>query len=154
MRFTTHTLFTITLLFFIFDYFTIHQPLLFIIIALLATCIVDIDHPHSKAGKFFQPFSYIIKWILGHRGALHSILVPICLFFLFKFLGYQEVGIAVLLGYTSHLVMDALTPAGIKLFYPLQYKIRGPIKTGSWAEKLLAILLTITISLKLVFSLL
>jgi inner membrane protein len=153
MRVTTHLLFTFILLFFYFDHFTLASPLVFIIIALITTLIVDIDHPHSTAGKYLRPFSDILQWVLGHRGLLHSLLVPICIFLILRFFNYTEPAIAILLGYTSHIIMDILTPSGIRIFYPLKYKIRGPIKVGSWEEKILTIFLIIAIAIKLLFLL-
>ncbi len=152
MRSTTHFLFSVICLLFYFTYFSVKHPFLFIVLALITTLCVDIDYSGSKVGKLTQPFSSIIHKILGHRGLLHSMLVPICLFIIIQFLGYPEQAIAVLIGYVSHIVLDMMTPAGIKIFYPLQYNISGPIRTGSWAEKILIILFVIVIMLKLFFS--
>jgi inner membrane protein len=153
MRSLTHVLFTIAILLFYMDHFTLQSPILFILLTIFATLIVDIDHAHSKAGKLLQPFSYILKWLFGHRGLLHSILVPICIFLILTFLNYSEEAIAILIGYTSHIAMDLLTPAGVRIFYPLKFKIHGPIKVGSWAEYMLMICVAITITVKLFFVL-
>ncbi|MCU5332126.1 MULTISPECIES: metal-dependent hydrolase [Bacillus] len=49
---------------------------------------------------------------------------------------YPIIYIGMFIGVLSHLVLDALTPSGIQLLYPLKMKIRFPIytSTGSMIE--------------------
>lgn len=76
----------------------------------------------------FKPFefpAFITDKLFKHRGFLHSLLAVLLLAFIL--LGFfpklpKEIVIATLLGYTSHLVTDALTPQGIAWFYPLEWR--------------------------------
>ena len=45
-------------------------------------------------------------------------------------------GLAMFIGYASHLVLDSLTPTGVKLLSPLKdVKLHGMIRTGSRGEE-------------------
>ena len=56
----------------------------------------------------------------------------------------SEIGIAIFLGYFSHLIADALTKNGIKPFYPLlNMKINGFFRTNSLLEKIFFLILVI-----------
>lgn len=88
--------------------------------------------------------AFFIDKIFKHRGFLHSLLaVALLAFILLGFLPQvpTEIHIAILLGYTSHLVTDAMTPDGIPWFYPIEYRGRLLPKmlcvtTGSFMETL------------------
>ena len=153
MQAKTHILFSLICVLFYIDYYNVQNPIIFTILVLFTTLAVDIDESNSKLGKHFKPFSSIIQWILGHRGLLHSLLIPLLFYIILSFLNQQEIAVAIVIGYISHIAMDILTPQGVYIFYPFKLKINGPIKVGSWLEKLLAILLLIAIAVKLLFVL-
>ena len=70
----------------------------------------------------------------SHRGITHHFFIVPLLFTLYYLYPYPEL-LAFAVGYTSHLVMDAMTPLGIP--YRLSYYPRFSIpvyKTGSWRE--------------------
>ncbi len=117
--------------------------MLFMIIVLFMTLFVDIDEPESKIGKLFWPVAYSIKWVLGHRGLFHSLIPPLLLFLVCKFIGWNEVAIAAFIGYSAHLGADMLTPHGIYPLYPIPWRIRGPIRVGSIGEYIFAGMLVI-----------
>ena len=97
----------------------------------------DIDERKSKIGRKNKTLSTMINFIFGHRGFFHSIYIPLILYFIFYYIN-NEIGIAILAGYFSHLFMDGLTKNGIRPLYPLiNKKINGFIKTNSILEKIL-----------------
>ena len=86
--------------------------------------IPDIDLIFSHRGLFHTPILYIIIW-----GLLTFQIANPYYGFLLN---------AIFIGIASHLILDALNPTGIPLFFPLENKRRhfANIKTGSWAETL------------------
>lgn len=138
MRAFTHLLFSVLGVLVFAKYFFIENYFLFFFIVLFTTLFVDIDEADSTIGKRLQPFSIIINAIFGHRGIFHTLLIPLPVFLTLHFFQYPEIANAIFLGYSSHLFMDMLTPAGIYPFYPLQWRIHGPIRVGSVFEWVLA----------------
>lgn len=95
---------------------------------------VDIDHEGALINKFF-PITQNFSRIFPHRGVFHSVWAPVLFFFPFAYLLDNTYGMAFVLGYCSHLVADSLTIQGINFLNPFtQFKIAGPIHTGSWLE--------------------
>lgn len=152
MRARTHILFSGICLLFYIDYFEINNIILFGFLLFFATLFPDIDEAGSAIGKKTQPFSTIINIICKHRGVFHSLLLPCAMGLTLLFFLQTEAAIAIFIGYCSHLVMDMITPAGIYLFYPLKFKIRGPIAVNSFFEKILFWMLILIILLKLLVS--
>ena len=138
--FYTHLVFSLFIALLSAKLFGIEQ-LYFIFIIALFGIIPDIDTHKSKVK--IPILSFILKTIFKHRGIFHSVFIPILLFFVLSYLGYYIIGLAVLLGYLSHIFLDALTPSGIRLFWPLRFKVKGFIKTNSIMEKALFILLSV-----------
>tara|TARA_Y100000310_G_scaffold320072_1_gene376104 strand:- start:1450 stop:1878 length:429 start_codon:yes stop_codon:yes gene_type:complete len=111
----------------------VFQDASFVIVVLIASLLPDIDHPQAKMGKVFKPFSFLFS----HRGFFHS-LFPLIFFLLLTQL--HAIFLAIALGYTSHLVLDALTRKGIMPFHPIsRYKLKGPCKSGGITEYVLLI---------------
>jgi inner membrane protein len=70
----------------------------------------------------FVPMSQVVRATFQHRGALHSrlgvVFVAVCFALpLIIFTGWV-MGIALLLGYVSHLALDCCTPRGLRLKWP------------------------------------
>lgn len=108
----------------------------FIAIVLFAALLPDADHENSKINSKI-PGLKIVSTVFGHRGILHSIWIPLCLWFILYFGFHSSYGIAVFIGYLSHLVSDGLTKMGINMIHPLnQFRIQGFIETGSVVEHL------------------
>ena len=119
------------------DFFNIKNKILFMLIALFFSVFPDIDERRSKIGKKTKLVSGITNFVFGHRGLVHTIYIPLILFIISYNIS-NEIGIAVLAGYFSHLFLDALTKIGIKPLYPLINKrINGFFKTNSLLEKIL-----------------
>lgn len=111
--------------------------------SLFGSLLPDIDHPNSTISHKMPLLSKVITTFFGHRGMTHTFLV----LFLTTFLGlFSTVYMPVVLqttmvaffigyaaGYASHLFLDALTPAGIPVFFPFYRKnVRlAHIRTGS-----------------------
>ncbi len=71
----------------------------------------------------------------AHRGFTHHLFLIPLLFALYYFLYPEPLFLSFVVGYTSHLVMDAMTPLGLP--YRLSYYPRFSLniyKTGSWKE--------------------
>lgn len=94
----------------------------------------DVDHPGSTMGKKLKPISLIVNKLFGHRGFTHTFLALVLsslpIFFLSVYLpvewGLQRMlvsyGIGYAVGYLNHLLLDALTPAGIPFLFPFTTK--------------------------------
>jgi len=138
----THLVFALLIGLLTFEYFNLN-PFLFIIIISLTSFLPDIDHPKSKIGRRFFVLSYPINFLLGHRKFFHSMTIALGLSFAFWYFfgGYY---IPFLMGFLSHLIADGLTKQGIDFTYPFDFfKIRGFIKTGGFAEKIILIILVL-----------
>jgi len=134
----THAMFSL-LVALLYARYGARPDLVFITFLMAGTLLPDIDSARSTIGKRVKVLSRALEYIAGHRGLLHSLAgwlllaIPVGLF------GVKAVT-AFTLGYVSHLALDALTPTGVRLFYPLKYRICGSIRTDSLAEKLFFLL--------------
>ncbi len=129
MLIKTHLAITLFLVLLLLPF--VKMPLLFLLIALIATYIPDIDSKNSKIGNhwYLRPF----QWIARHRGFVHSftflflITLLLALFLPFLALGF-------FIGYSSHLIADSFTLNGIKPFYPCKKRSCGGVNTGGLNE--------------------
>ncbi len=151
MLFYNHILLGIISFLIFKDFFVGGNEILFFFFVLLGSILPDIDG-ESKVNRWSGFVGIIVKKISKHRGFFHSVF-----FFLFLsvvmnlFLGnYFAWGL--LIGYFSHLFGDAITRMGVRPFYPLSYfKIKGPLKVGSFMEEIILLVLFCVVLLK-VFS--
>lgn len=102
---------------------------------MLGSLLPDIDHKNSKINNKIK-ISKLLTFIIKHRGVTHSILALILLsVLLWRFAG-ELYAISLFIGYSSHLLIDAITKEGVCLFSPLsKFRIRGIIRTGKIIEK-------------------
>jgi|TARA_B100001971_G_C18145067_1_gene512603 inner membrane protein len=148
----THLAFGLLVSLLSINFFNIQNKLLFVLIAILFSIFPDIDERKSKIGREHKIISTIINFIFGHRGFFHAIYIPLILYFIFYYIN-NEIGIAILTGYFSHLLADGLTKNGIRPLYPIiNKKINGPIKTNSILEKTLFLIIIILILYVLLIS--
>ncbi|MBI2670989.1 metal-dependent hydrolase [Candidatus Woesearchaeota archaeon] len=139
--FKTHLLISLLLGLFTFQFFEINK-FIFIALVILAGSLPDIDIPSSKIGKKTRPVSNIINFLFGHRGILHSIFIPVLLFFVLSYYNLYEYGYAVLIGYLGHLLADAISSEGVNFLHPfLKLRIQGFIRVGGFLEYILFMLL-------------
>jgi inner membrane protein len=96
----------------------------------------DIDHPHSWLGRRLPLVSRPLAALLGHRGVTHSLLAVAGCAWLLAAQGVARGIVAPLaVGALSHLAADALTPAGLRLAWPLRARVGLSLcRTGSAAE--------------------
>ena len=150
MLFRTHITFSILIFFALRKVLPI--PIWVLFFVLFSTAIVDIDIKNSKIGKrwYFRP----IQWITKHRGFLHSTTMGILLSLLVASFN-KWAGFGFLVGYVSHLFLDCLTKAGVRLFWPIKWKLKGFIKSGGVIEDIffvIFLLLDILIVAKVIFG--
>lgn len=127
-------------------------------VAVVAAWLPDVDNPRSKLGNglsrmksptlnavsrpiswFLRISSFVLVRIVGHRTLTHSLLgvllfaLPVWLFFG----GFPNLSVALVVGYASHVLADALNTRGVPLLWPLGKPIRllpGGIRSGGVAE--------------------
>jgi len=104
-------------------------------ILVLGAMFPDIDKGTSLLGRHFK-----LSWLFKHRGFFHSFYALILFSVIVYILSSLEVAIAFTVGYFSHLVLDALTKAGLS-FFMIDKKKRGPFKSGGLFDKLLFFIL-------------
>lgn len=117
-----------------------------ITLAVISSLLPDICHTQSKIGRRFKLISFFIRMIFGHRTFTHSLLfiaIIVCLLHVIQTPSYYLV--TIILGLLSHVILDMLTPRGIKLFYPIPINVKFLVvfKTGGLVDISLASALTI-----------
>ena len=123
--------------YFVLSYF-VEMPLFVLVFVLLAAAFVDVDVKSSSFGNrwYFRPLQFLIK----HRGFIHSLFFGVLLSLI---LGSVSLwwGFGFFVGYLSHLFLDCWTKSGVKLFWPFRWRVRGFVRSGSWVEDVLFVLL-------------
>ncbi|MDF2441464.1 MAG: inner rane protein [Abditibacteriota bacterium] len=128
-----------------------HETLAFLVLVAVGGALApDLDAQDSLVKRFaiaglrpFVPLSQLLHGAFGHRGLLHSLLglglfTLLCGLPLALWLGWPF-GVALSLGYASHLLADAATKSGVPLLYPRRRRyhlLPRPLRltTGSAAE--------------------
>lgn len=118
---------------FIVRNFNINHPIIATIpFIVLGSLLPDIDNRYSIIGRYFAPFNTLMT----HRGITHTF-IGLLFFTLPVFIFGSNVNtISFIYGYVSHLLLDMLTPAGIKIAYPLnenKYSL-NLCRTGGFIE--------------------
>jgi len=146
MLIRTHLLITIFFILILFS--SLENKAVFVVVALIATFIPDIDTKFSRLGKkrIFRPLQFFVS----HRGFFHSFTFLIIISFIF-YLFLPIIVLPFALGYGTHLLADSFTIQGIRPFYPLKTRIKGKIKTGGRLETLVLVCFLI-VDLLLLFS--
>lgn len=105
---------------------------IFLSLSIIGALLPDIDSRKSSIGRMTRPISDILN--LGeHRGALHSIFTGAALS-LAIYVFSTDAALGFIVGYGSHLSLDMMTHSGIPIMWPLRYRLKGMIKTGSAVE--------------------
>jgi len=134
--FKTHLAFALFIGLLVFNYFEINTYWFFILL-LFGAGFADIDTPKSKFGRKIKPLSSIINFVFGHRKLIHSGLFLLVVGYAFYFF-FGNYYIPFLIGYLSHLVLDAFSKEGINFIYPFKkLEVRGFVKTNGFIEKIL-----------------
>lgn len=146
MLFYTHLLFTGFLASSLRVFIPADQAATFLITALFATLLPDIDNRKSLLGKFFP----LIGITATHRGFFHTPLAALLFWLLVRSFAGQVIGSAFLAGYLSHIALDSLSKEGIAPLFPLsKRRLRGPFTVGSAAETILAVIIAVALGLSL-----
>ena len=125
----THLAVTLMAILFLID--KVEAQYTFVVVALVATFIPDIDTAYSKLGhhKIFRPLQFFVR----HRGFIHSF--TFLLLIVLAFVLFWPVGaLGFFLGYGLHLFLDTFSIQGIRPFYPYSKTSSGKIKTGGKVE--------------------
>lgn len=134
----THILFALLCAVVYLKWFPRPNTLIFVMIVLAATLLPDLDEKQSTLGRRLKPVSWTLQFFLGHRGIWHSLWIPLILY-LILLVYMKNYAMAVVVGYVAHLIADSLTKEGINFLYPLQFHVRGFIRTGSVLEQVFAV---------------
>ncbi len=111
---------------------------IFILIALIATALPDIDTGFSTIGKNGK----IIQFFVKHRGIFHSLTFAIIISTILTFFS-PILAFPFFLGYSLHLFTDSFTKEGIKPFWPLKQKSSWSIRVGGVVETTLFLVFVI-----------
>lgn len=124
-------------------------PAHYVMVAGISALVPDIDTPHSTISRRTSPFiSGILNLFFGHRGLFHSLLAPAGLTFVVYILGGKILALVFFTGYLSHLLLDMLTPAGVRIFYPFSLRLSIPlVRTGGVIENIVMLGLTLCLIL-------
>jgi inner membrane protein len=138
MLFRTHIVFSLAV-YFALRYF-VEIPFFVLFFVLLATVFVDVDAWNSRFGNhwFFRPLQFMTR----HRGVMHSLVAGL---FLSLIVGAVSLwaGFGFFVGYISHLFLDCLTKGGVRLFWPLKFKVKGFVRSGSAVEDIAFVIILI-----------
>jgi membrane-bound metal-dependent hydrolase YbcI (DUF457 family) len=111
---------------------TLENKLIFVLVALCATFIPDIDSRFSTLGR--KKINRILQFFTKHRGITHSFLFLILLTLVLLYF-IPVVALGFFLGYGLHLFADSFTKDGVTPFHPIyKGKSRGKIATGGKLE--------------------
>ncbi len=138
--------------------------------AVAAAWLPDLDNPRSTLGNglnrsknatinlvsrplswFFRTASFVLVRTVGHRTLTHS-LVGVLIFALPVWLllgSFPNLTLALVVGYASHVLADALNTRGVPLLWPLGKPFRllpGGVRSGGAVEVVVA-LATLTFAL-------
>jgi len=133
--FKTHMAFAFLVGLFSIQYLSPRNDIMFMVLVLFGAALVDIDHPNSKVGRRVKVVAYLFE----HRGFFHSLFaLPAVASAVYLLTNDLLLTLPILIGYLSHIIVDALTVEGIMPFHPLlRFRIRGIFRTGHSAEFLL-----------------
>ncbi len=118
---------------------------------LIASLFPDIDQPNSKISNNIPLLSKIVNAFSKHRGIFHS---AFCAFLLPGLVWYflsNIYGVALFIGYMSHLVIDGFTKSGINFLHPFaKLHLSGFVETGTMMEWIVLFVIVAGIVVKLI----
>ena len=127
---------SITIFFILLFINSVEHKLVFVVVALIATYLPDVDSRYSTLGR--KKINRILQLFTKHRGMIHSFTFLLTItFFLVLFVPVLAFGF--FLGYGLHLFADSFTLNGIKPFYPWKKRSCGPVRTSRKLETSLLI---------------
>ena len=142
MMFKTHLALGLFASLLVVNFLSLEHPLVFVLLATLLSGLPDMDTEKSVYGRKLWPFSWMIRFVFGHRGFFHSLFPPLIGYLVLAYFGWSFLGGALLVGDSAHLVGDALTMEGIAFLYPFsKFRISGFLITGGFAERMVFVFL-------------
>jgi inner membrane protein len=126
-----YTHLAISLLFIILFFPVMDFKVVFVVVAIIATFLPDLDNAYSSVGKskFLRPMQFFVK----HRGFLHSFTFLIIISAVFAWF-VPVIAFPFFLGYSLHLLGDSFTKEGIAPFWPYSKRSAGRFRTGGVSE--------------------
>jgi membrane-bound metal-dependent hydrolase YbcI (DUF457 family) len=112
----------------------VEHKIIFVVTALIATQLPDVDARYSKLGS--KKIARILQWFTKHRGMIHSFTFLLSLTIVVALL-FPMAAFGFFLGYGLHLFVDSFTPDGIRPFYPSKKTSSWKIRTGGKIEKVI-----------------
>ena len=145
MMYKTHLAFGLLIGLLALNYIKPSNIYLFLAVVLFGSLLPDIDESHSKIGRKVWPLSKLIQIFLGHRGLFHSIFLIILIPGLVYVSISKTYGIALFLGYSSHVLIDGFTKKGVNFLNPiLNLRLSGFVETGGKTELVILALLILS----------
>lgn len=133
--------------------------------AFVGCLLPDIDHPRSTISRtVLAPAGVVLRLFACHRGMMHS-------FAAMSMIGFWSMALlgaagapeqlsgfwlfGFLFGYLSHLLLDALTPSGVPVLWPItSTRMSLPlVRTGTRSESVFVVILAVWIASMLVVNL-
>ena len=139
MKGSTHLVFGLLLSALLTQIVGYERPVLAILLILFGSLLPDVDEKSSRFGRHVPIISYFTK----HRTFFHSILFGVTCVVALSLLVEKPYVLAFVAGFSSHLLLDAMTPAGVKPFWPSNLKLSGFVRVGGLLEKTFFILLVL-----------
>ena len=153
MMFRTHLVFGIFAGLLVSKIFSISEFGLFMAICIVSSILPDLDTPFSKTGRKIPVLSWLLNFLFGHRGLMHTVFFPLLVYFILMLFGKNLWAGAFFVGYMSHLFIDMLNTKGVYFFFPIvRIRINGFIKIGGVLEKLLFVAILVGCLLLIVFK--
>lgn len=147
----THIAFGVLCALVVMPFVNTANKFIFFFLVLLGSLLPDVDHPHSKLGNKLGILSKFFNALAGHRTIFHSIFFALLIPGLVWYFLSKPYGIALFVGYLSHLVMDGLTKSGINFLHPIStLRLKGFVETGSLTETLVFALIILLILVKVI----
>jgi inner membrane protein len=139
----THLVLSVLVYFILLEFLAVQSKIVFLIFVMLGAMFVDVDSRKSKMGRgwWFRPLQCFVK----HRGVFHSLFMGLLLGLVIGLVHLWS-GIGFFVGYSVHLLGDMMTPAGVRIFYPIYNKKISfrLIRSGGLAEEILFVLVLLT----------
>ena len=151
MMHKTHLAFGILSALVVMPFVSTGNKFIFFFLVLFGSLLPDVDTPNSKMGQKFGIISKFFNVIAGHRTIFHSIFFAIMIPGLAWYFWSRPYGVALFVGYLSHLIMDSLTKSGINFLHPIStLRVNGFVETGSFTEKVVLAVIVLLILVKII----
>lgn len=146
MLFKTHLAFGLLVGLIILPYANPSSKFMFLFVVIAASIMPDIDQPNSKISNQIPILPKLLSIFVKHRGIFHSIFFAILLSGLFWYFINHSYGVAFIVGYMSHLLIDGFTKSGINFLHPFgKLHLSGFIETGTTAEWIIFLIILLGI---------